>query len=224
MDCLSNILSFLGRIICKLDTYSGILLVILTAIGFIFIYKQIKIAKNKDIFFELQKEISEYFCDRHKKQCKCHTDFVNILNNKVPPTGREKQTISKIKEEFGTINLGEILDDVLFQYKFEPLNESLIKISSYKWWLGKHYSTLENIFQSEEFEAIFAYYKPYDEIIRNFSLRNVLVIPDKVKQLKTLKYNIFETIKLNFKNYENNDKVLSSKFDKFFEDLAKDKL
>lgn len=224
MDCLSSILSFLGWIICKLDTYSGILVVILTAIGFIFIYKQIKIAKNKDIFFELQKEISEYFCDRHKKLCKCHTDFVNILNNKISFTGREKQTIQEIKEEFGTINLGEILDDVLFQYKFESLNESLIKISFYKWWLRNHYSALENIFQSVEFEAIFAYYNPYDEIIRNFNLRSVLVIPENARQLNILKHKIFKTIKLNFKNYENNDKVLSSKFDKFFEDLAKDKL
>lgn len=236
MDYLISILSFFCWIMDKLNNYSGLLIVALTIIGFIYIHKQISIAKNKNILSDFQNEISQFMYDRHKQQSLCHNDFVNVIEDclTIKDYDRAKEEKEKKKEAFeeetkylfekyGSAEIDQIINKVLNSYKFEIINNNILSTTYYKWWLQNNYDDFQKLIDSDSYKKTFYYYNMYFDIINNTVKGNRILPRMDVPDKWTLYSSIHNELQKEIQNYYENYNLLSSEIDKFLTKLAKDK-
>lgn len=236
MDCLTSILSFFNLIISKLNDYSGLLIAALTIIGFIYIRKQISIAKNKDILSDFQKEISQFMYDRHKQQSLCHNDFVKVIGDclKIKDYDSAKEEKEKkneaieeemkyLFEKYGSTEIDQIINKVLNPYRYEITNANILSTAYYKWWLQNDYNDFKKLIDSDYSQKTFYYYNMYFDIIKNTVKGNRILpmmdVPDKLALNSSINNELQKEVKKYYDDYNS----LSSEIDKFLIKLAKTK-
>lgn len=202
MGCLNNILIGASWLIEKLNQYNGLLLVILTIIGFWFIYKQIAIAKNKDIFFRFQTELMQeinFYLNQH-------VTFKNELIELIGKYSKEKKIETVITTE-SDLQVTDNFIDELGKLSTKYLSYYCMNnIPGYYWWLGSYKEKIETIQNSSEYKEIKNYIKRSIEYIYNKPSR---------QYTNTIKINDF------FDKLKENDKKISENKDKLYRELKK---
>lgn len=191
MDCLT--LFFAG-----LSAIATLGLLICTIIGFIYIRKQIKIAKNKDILFSLQNEITKLTYLYHTSYHDLYSKFHNLVYD------YNEYGITPAHQE----SIEDNIYNIIYKHEFKPLKSYALSTDFYFWWLGKNnFDKLLEIKKSKQYTSLREYYKPFK------SLANLLI----TKRLN--ENDLKNTIDDFVKNY--NDVV--KEFQKFLAELAREK-
>lgn len=138
-----------------------------TIVGFIFVRKQISIAKNKDILFTLQKETSSllfcYYVNHHQFYNKYHELILELNDNSIVPSNKEK---TKNDRKLVIANIEKLISERITK----PLEESAINVGLYKWWLGKKYlDRIKKIKKSNEYEYIKNNSKDYNKLTKDLA-------------------------------------------------------
>lgn len=213
-------------IINILNQYNGLILVITTIIGFIFITKQIKIAKNKDlctliyvdinlcfknfthdykIFFKEFEEVIKNPCLTHAQ---LHHYYQNYCNQEIQIDYEIK--LDAIKER-------------LEQFHYEVPCEKLIRIiDQYQWWFDfiqyKPQSFPKGIDEKLQ--------KKLNDYIKSINLNNLLDIYSKATKGvgKLLEDELFEKLREIEESHNSNIENLRNKTNKLLSDITKKSL
>lgn len=187
-------------------------LLICTIIGFIFIRKQtkildsqvelsnkqIEIAKNKDILFSFQNEISNLIYSYHTNYYDLYSKFQNLVCD------YNEYGIDPHRQD-GIIHS---IDNIIYEHQFKPLKSYALSTDFYFWWLGKgNIDKLIKIKQSQQYISLSKYYKPFKSLT-NLLNNNKL----ESKDLKNISDNFV-------KDYQ----YVVEEFQNFLNELAKDK-
>ena len=126
-------------LICDiLSTISALGVLVCTIIGFWFIWKQIKIAKNKDMLILIQKDFSLCFEDFERKYDIFFEEFEKLiknscLNNKQFESYKKNINNHKMAQDYEN-KINEIKNS-LEQFNYELPREKLTRmIEPYQWW------------------------------------------------------------------------------------------
>ncbi|MCX8727190.1 hypothetical protein [Gilliamella sp. B2838] len=180
MDCLNNILIGASWLIEKLNQYNGLLLVILTIIGFWFICKQIAIAKNKDIFFRFQTELMQeinFYLNRNET-------FRNKLNELIDKYSKVR-TIGTVTTSEPDLQVNDDFLDELGKLSTKYLSYYCMNnIPGYYWWLDSYNEKIETIQNSSEYKEIKKYINKITEYIYNkpSNIINIIEFYDYLKE------------------------------------------
>lgn len=219
MDCLNNILIGASWLIEKLNQYHGLLLVILTIIGFWFIWKQIKIAKNKDMLILIHKDLNLYFEDFENKfnifykeieeaikSCLNNTQFSNYETN--------------IKDEEKAGNYNKKLNDIskhLKQFHYESFSKKLIRIiEKYQWWFDLIQCKTPSFNYAQENHIL----ESINEFINNIQINKLA----RIHKDGDIRENLFTELKKIEKKHKLNIENLRNQTNKILSDITKKSL
>ncbi|WP_392559666.1 hypothetical protein [Orbus mooreae] len=193
-----------------LNYISAFLTSIVAAIGLYFIWKQIKIAKNQNVFFNFQKNLESELNFYFKKNYDFFTEY---------------EELSRSIYNKSDTNYDKYLRDNYFNIlkKYENIfYPQLITLD--KWWLGKNYTEFEKLINSEEYKNIINFTRHLYNNQTCFLVENE--DEDEYVDLKKRHIKINKLIRNEQDEYRNLLEVknkLESKTTEFLEKLAKAK-
>lgn len=178
-----------------------------TIIGFWFIHNQIKIAKNKDIFFSLQTELMQEINFYLNQNVTFKNELIELIGKyskeKIIGTVITSEPDLQVNDDF-TKELGKLSTKCLSYF-------CVNNIPGYYWWLGSYKEKIETIQNLSEYKEIKKYIEKITEYIYNkpSNIINIIEFYDYLKEYDE-------------KISENKDKLYSD-LEKFLSELAKEK-